>query len=323
MTRQDKKGTDVRKAFSDILSSLTVYFAILAVAVILIISLSGIRIVKSGEVALVFRFGKLVGNTYEEQVHEPGLLFAFPYVIDEVVTVPTGTVKKLEVITHYTPTHMSGFAHNGYVISGDRNLVLVKASVQCVISDPVAYTTRLSDEEGFMRGSISGAMIDAAAVFSADELLTSGKTEYAALITENSQKLIDAAGVGLSIRSVELTDVSMPFEVRDVYDYVGSAKVTASTKLEQAAQYRETVIPQAEAKAHSLISEATSAAAADKAAANGALSEFYGILDEFSRSPEAVKTRIYHEKLAELLRKVGTIKIVDKDSDSKIIINGG
>ncbi|MCK5798215.1 MAG: hypothetical protein KAI47_13570, partial [Deltaproteobacteria bacterium] len=37
---------------------------------------SGIRVVGADEVALVIRFGRLVGETRAEQIHGPGLLFA-------------------------------------------------------------------------------------------------------------------------------------------------------------------------------------------------------------------------------------------------------
>ena len=58
---------------ADILGSVTKYFLVLVAVVIIFIAFSGVRVVKSGEVALILRFGKLVGDSYEEQVHEPGL----------------------------------------------------------------------------------------------------------------------------------------------------------------------------------------------------------------------------------------------------------
>ena len=70
------------------------------IVILLAIFFSGVRRVESGNVALVLRFGKLVGDTPEEQVHQPGLLFSFPYMIDEVVMVPTGNVIEQTV----TPT---------------------------------------------------------------------------------------------------------------------------------------------------------------------------------------------------------------------------
>ena len=70
--------------FADILSSLSKYFLIAVVVMVAAICLSGVRFVKSGNVALVLRFGELVGKTPEEQIHEPGLLLAFPYIIDAI-----------------------------------------------------------------------------------------------------------------------------------------------------------------------------------------------------------------------------------------------
>lgn len=324
MSRQnrDSEAIDGRKAFAEILGSLTKYFAVIAAIVTVFIALSGLRIIKSGEVGLVFRFGKLVGNTYEEQVKQPGLLLAFPYIIDEVVTVPTGAVNKIEVTTHYTGTRMSSYQHNGYVILGDRNLCIVKASVQYVISDPVAYTVNLSDATSFLTASVSSAMIDAAASISSDELLTSGKLDYADSVLKRTQALADLAGAGITVRTVELTDVSMPLEVREIYDYVNSAKVTAATRLENAKQYRETVIPQAQASASALISSASAYSSSSLAAAETALAEFNGVLEEFTKSPETVKTRIYSEKITALMSKIGTVRITDADSESRIILKG-
>lgn len=73
----------------------------LIVILVALICCSGIRVVNNHEVAVVLRFGRLVGDTREEQVKEPGLLLAFPYVIDEVIKVPVGKVH--EVSSPLTP----------------------------------------------------------------------------------------------------------------------------------------------------------------------------------------------------------------------------
>ena len=78
--------------FTDILQKISKYFLVLVGIVVLLIACSGIRIVSSGSSAIILRFGKLVGKDRESQVHEPGLLFALPYMIDEVVIIPTGEI---------------------------------------------------------------------------------------------------------------------------------------------------------------------------------------------------------------------------------------
>src|SRR6202040_2987689 len=61
--------------------------------------LSGITVVKSDEVAVILRWGRLVGATPALQEHGPGLLFAFPRPIDRVVRVQVKHVWEVPVRT--------------------------------------------------------------------------------------------------------------------------------------------------------------------------------------------------------------------------------
>jgi regulator of protease activity HflC (stomatin/prohibitin superfamily) len=62
MRREDNKNT----VFADIMTSLSKYFIAIVAIMILVIAFSGVKFVKSGNVALILRFGNLVGDTYEE-----------------------------------------------------------------------------------------------------------------------------------------------------------------------------------------------------------------------------------------------------------------
>ena len=313
--------TAKKSLFSEILGSVTKYFLILVAAVILLIALSGVRVIASGNVAVILRFGRLVGDTYEEQVHGPGLLFAFPYIIDEVITVPTGNVIEQTVATHYTSGSMTTLRNNGYVITADRNIAVVSASVKYVISDPVAYALNAADISKIIDASVSSAMVNKAAGMPVDELLTSGKDQFAHDVLSAAQSKLDRAGIGVTIGTIELTDVGMPAEVRATYHEVNSATVRAATMLEEAKKYRETLIPQAEATANKLKSDASSEYSASVAAANSSLSEFYGVLDEYTQSPELVKIRIYNTKLSGAIGKIGTVRVV-QDGETRIFISG-
>ena len=112
----------------------------------------------------------------------------------------------------------------------------------------------------------------------------------------------------------------MPEEVRDIYELVNSTNIQASTRIEQARQYYETRIPGAEAEANSLIAEAQANYSNWTAAANSDLYEFYGVLEEYNANPEVVRVRLYNTAITNIIRKIGTVKVVD-DSDSKIFID--
>ena len=307
--------------FAEILGSVTKYFLILVTVVLILIAFSGVRIIDTGNVAVILRFGKLVGDSYDEQVHEAGLLLAFPYIIDEVITVPTGSVIEQTVSTHYTSGNMTTLRNNGYVITGDRNIAVVRASVKYIISDPVAYALNISDISKIIDASVSSAMVSRAAGTAVDYLLTSGKDDFARDVLSMAQSKLDASGAGVTIGTIELTDIGMPAEVRSTYDEVNSATVRAATLLEQALQYRETLIPQAEAEANQLISSANSEYSASVAYANAELSEFWGVLDEYTQNPELVSIRIYNTKLSEAVGRIGKIRVV-QNGETRIFISG-
>ena len=306
--------------FEDILRTVSRYFVIIIIAVVLIICCSGIRFIKSGEQAIILRFGKIVGDTPDEQIHDAGVLFAFPYIIDEVITVPTGSIHEFTVNTHYTEGEMTTYDRNGYVITGDDNIAILSASVKYTISDPVAYALSVKDPQYIINAAVSNSMINVAAGYAVDDLLTTGKDAYTKSVLEMSQKKLDANGIGVKISHLELTRVSMPEEVRDMYELVNSTNIQASTRIEQARQYYETRIPGAEAEAAALIAEARANYSNFTAAANSDLYEFYGVLDEYNANPEVVRIRLYSNAITNILRKIGTVRVVD-DSDSLIIIN--
>ena len=315
-----RKRSNESTLFTDILSTMTKYFKYAVVIMVLIICFSGVRFIKSGNVALILRFGSLVGDTYEEQVHQPGLLLAFPYIIDEVVIVPTGNVIEQKITTHYTENYMQGWKKDGYLITGDQNIAVISACVKYKITDPTAYALNVKDIEGIVNGSISNAMVEVAANMAVDDILTAGKEAYISSTIGVAQNELDIVGTGITIVNLELTQVSMPKDVQNIYEQVNSATVEASTLLEDAQKYRDTKIPAAESEAAVLISKANSEHSEATSVANQAVAEFWGLLDEYKLNRALVRTRIYNEKISEAISKIGTVKIV-QDGDSKIFIN--
>lgn len=307
--------------FADVLETVTKYFLILVIVVIIGVFFSGLRVVESGNVAVVLRFGRLVGDNYEEQVREPGLMFAFPYIIDEVIIVPTGSVMEQSITTHYTDAATtSSTAEGGYVITGDQNVAVLSASVKYTITDPVAYALHVQDIASVINNSVSGAMLSEAARIDVDELLTNGKDAYMTAVLTRANEKLTLVGAGVSLTTLELTDVAMPEEVREVYESVNAATVQATTAVDSAKQYYETVILAAMSKATSAVAQARSDQATTIGQANADLAEFWGVLEEYEKNPDVVRTRIYSAKTIQFMEKLKRVYIV-QDGDSKIFID--
>lgn len=305
-----------REFLEDVLKTVSRVFVVLIIAVVVGIAFSGVRIVKSGEVAMVLRFGKLVGDTPEEQIHKPGLLFCFPGFIDEVVTVSTDSVMQQDVYTYYTD---ESIADGTYMLTGDNNVVLINAMLKYKVSDPVAYALRINEMESLIDSSVRNVMLEASARTDVDVIMTSGKKDFQDTIYTEVQTRLDKLDAGIAVQALELTNVTMPKPVKNVYEGVNAAVIEASTLLEEAQQYWNTIVPSAEAYAQNLISSAESTHSSKVATANMELTEFWGVLEEYKRDPEVVRTRIYSQKLSTILDTIGSIRIV-QDDDSVIII---
>ena len=311
-----KKGS----LFLEVLQTATRYFGVLIVLVILGILCSGIRIIETGNQAVILRFGKLVGDTREEQLHGPGLLLAFPYIIDEVIVIPTETVYEQSITTHYSGNLNGSTSETGYVMTGDNNIAVVSASVKYTVSDPVAYTLTVKNLPGILDACVSAAMVTEASHMEVDSLLTDQKDAFARAITEGTARKLEAIGTGIRLVSIELTHVDMPEEVRGIYEEVNSATVNVSTMLSRARQQREKIIPQAQAEADTLLANAQAEYSRRVSQARQDLSEFWGVLPEYEKDPEAAAARIYSQKITALMDGIESVQAV-ADGDTKIFLS--
>jgi membrane protease subunit HflK len=260
-----------------------------------------------------------VGDTYEEQVHQPGLLLAMPYIIDEVIMVPTGSVIEQSVTTYYTEERQRT-ADGGYVVTGDENIAVLSASVKYVIEDPVAYALNANQVEQMINGAVSNAMLCQAAKTDMDALLTSGKDRFTAEALITASESLKLAGCGVKLTNLELTQMRMPEEVRVIYEQVNSSTVRAQTIIENANNYRNTIIPYAQSSAASQVAMANVDKSNAISQAETALAEFWGLVEEYETNPRVVRTRVYSPMVAELLEIIGRVHVV-QDGETRIYID--
>ena len=177
----------------------------------------------------------------------------------------------------------------------------------------------VADMESVINGAVSTALLTQAAGTDVDVMLTTGKDAFAAQSMSGAMEHLNRIGAGVRLTSLELTTISMAPEVREIYNQVNSAAIDAATILENARNHTTTLIPYAQGLAAQSISEANSQKMVATAEARKNLTEFNGLLDEFTGNPEVVKTRVYSTKIAEIIASIGTIRVV-QDGETKIIL---
>ncbi len=311
-----KKSIEVFEAF---LTSAIRYFKWIVAVAVVIIALTGVYKVDSSEVAVVLRFGALTGATREAQIKQPGLHFALPNFIDEVVKIPVQKVQELSITTLNSAgsTINGNIRKKGYAITGDSNILLLKMAVKYKISDPIAYALYVSDAESMLSGVITGEMSTLVSKTSVDNVLTTEKNTICSQTMKNAQAVFDALQLGVSITNIELTGITPPPEAKDAFDKATTASVNKQTLIQQARDYEESAIPKAESDAQQLIDAAKANQASGVAKATQIAEQFNGLYAQYAANPEVVKDGVFRSRVASILQKTGkTIVIPDDGSGS-------
>ena len=303
---------------------LTVYFAVILIA------LSGVYRVESSQVAVVLRFGKLAGgagsgNSSEKQIKKPGLHFALPFFIDKVIKIPVHTIQEIEVTTHYKPggsvvspdsAVSTDVDKNGYVITGDKNVILIKAKIKYQINDPVRYTLFTNDAAKIIDGVISGELTCIASHSGVDSILTSGRAQLSSDVTRYSQGIIDGLKLGVLISGVELTEITAPAETIRYFEEVRNAAIYKATNYQRAREYASTRLIGAEAAANTLKQTAISQQAEKLTKAGSEMAEFYGLYDQYARNPQIIMSGTFRQRVGAVLKKAGKSIVIPAGTET-------
>jgi membrane protease subunit HflK len=175
-----------------------------SVVLCVLLMFSGVYKVESDEVAVILRFGRLAGANPAERIKRPGLHFAFPHVIDEVVKVQAGKIRQSTVTAHYSRgSYIDGdLNRNGYLITGDSNIILLEAAVKYRIDDPIAYALYNSDVTQTVNGAVSSVLQKHASPIDVDSLLTVGKVKLAEETRRDSQEILDRVKCGVTLMNI-------------------------------------------------------------------------------------------------------------------------
>jgi membrane protease subunit HflK len=273
-------------------------------------------------VAVVLRWGRLVGETPALQEHGPGLLFAFPRPIDRVVRVPVKHVSELAVETLASPS--SGPAEmtldplrEGYALTGDQNIVHVQMQVRYRVRDTAEWAFYGPRSDDALRTEVTAAMVRSLGEMGVDRALSDGRKDLIAAAARRAQAGLDAAHSGLELSSLELTKLAPPSALARDFDAVQSAYIGAETMQKDAEAFAATVIPEAQAGANSLLQSARGDLDTEFSRAQGEAGAFLALDREYRANPMVVRERLYREAVERAIGAAGSIKWVPPPTGGK------
>jgi membrane protease subunit HflK len=302
------------------LNTIVRYTRWIAIVIISGILLSGVAFIQPGEVAIVFRFGKLVGNTYVDQVRQPGLHIMLPYLVDKVVRIPVRKIQEVKIDGMYTDSYFTDVTTTGYALTGDTNIVVLDAVLKYKVIDPLKYVLEVTEPEKVLKELTLCALTREISSFLVDDVLTKQKKELASYVLANAQERADKLSLGVQLIALEFNRLQPPQEVKAEFDLVTSTYVHKETMIQEAKSYQEKIIPEAVAESDSMIQKARSYKAERIAQAKSDVAQFYGVIKEYQKNPLIVHERLYREKVESIMRKVANKVLIPKGENGENII---
>lgn len=281
----------------------------------LLYAVSGTTIVRPDEVAVVLRWGRLVGATAAQQEHGPGLLFAFPRPIDRVVRVPVKHVWEVGISTLSASQSEEEYfgvtldpVTQGYALTGDQNIVHADIVARYRVRDAAEWAFYGPNAEEVLRVEVTAAMVRSLGEMGVDRVLADGRQSLIETATRRAQAGLDACHAGLELTSLELTHLGPPASLYKDFEAVQSEYIAAETAKKEAQAFRETEIPKAQADADKQDQAARGVAEAELAGAKGAAAAFLALDREYRVSTAVVREQLYRNSVEKAISAAGSLR---------------
>ena len=259
--------------------------AVVIGAALVLLLLSCFYTVDQQEEAVVLRFGEY------QRTAPSGLNFKFPTPVETVIKRKTREVQKIDIGGNVAASEM---------LTGDENIVDIDFSVLWRISDLKAYLFNVDETDGAVKAVAESAMREIIGKNNLEGIITTERLKVTTDVKELMQATLDEYEAGVAIVEVQLQKADPPGEVVEAFRDVVNAAQDAETVINQATEYSNKVIPEAEGTAAKIIQDAEAYKGRVTAEANGEAERFRLIYKEYKAAPRVTRQRMYLETIEEV-----------------------
>ena len=269
---------------------------VLVVATVLL-AIKGFYIVQPAERAVVQRFGAY------HSVTTPGPHFLLPF-IDTKKIVNVDQVNK--------------FRHRAQMLTKDENIVDVTLTVQYRIQDAADYMFQDASPDKTINSAVESALRQVTGKSTLDEIITQNRSAVAAMVKQDTQKLLDTYKTGLVVTNVNIQDANPPEQVKEAFDDATRAMADKERVQNQADAYANDIVPRARGAAARQVENAKADAFKVVSEAKGETKRFLDLLDEYQKAPEVTRQRLYLDTMQNVLSNSGKVMLDIKEGGNTL-----
>ncbi|MBR2948604.1 MAG: FtsH protease activity modulator HflK [Lachnospiraceae bacterium] len=306
--RFDSKGRKVKKGGSGKAPKAAIITAVIVV-LLFVVATNSYYMLDEENYAVVTTLGKA------EAVSQAGLHFKIPFIqnvrkVSKVIMgMPIG----------YNADTGESIQEECIMITKDFNFVNTDFYMEYMVSDPVKYLYNSEDPEGTLKMLAQSYIRDTVGIYNVDDVITTGKAEIQSAIKEKLTERMIAEDIGLSVVNITIQDAFPPTEeVMDAFKNVENAKQGKETAINNANKDRNEKLPLAEAECDQIVKNAEAQKEARINEAEGQVSRFEQMYQEYSKYPLITKQRMFYETMEDVLPGL-KVYIMDEGDTQKLL----
>ncbi len=288
-----------------------IVIVVIAVAVIVFLSTSFI-VVDQTENAVITTLGK-----YSKTLGA-GLHYKLPFGLQKSYIVKSKVIQtetfgfrtvKSGATTQYSDEK---FPNESTMLTGDLNIVDVEWIIQYRITDPRAWLFNVSDRQKTIR-DISQSVLNSLV---GDRLILG-------VIGPDRQTIQDQAVImmndifskyelGIVITQVQLQNIVPPAGVQDAFEDVNKAIQDMNRLINEGKEAYNSEIPKVKGQADQILEIAQGYSTERVNKAKGDVARFVSVLDEYRKSPDVTRKRLYYEMVDAVFAGSKDVELLDK-----------
>ncbi|MBL9166615.1 MAG: protease modulator HflK [Verrucomicrobiales bacterium] len=291
-------------------------FGILKIVMILLVLVflgSNLKVVGPEERGVILRLGTPVGQG-EAMLIPPGPKLAWPYPIDEFIKIPMSRLQQVSSTVGWYQTSVAAEAtgteqgfdrflspvRDGYTITGDTNIVHVRATFGYRITDPARYVFAFENTPQLLTNALNNAIHYASARSPVASLLQTGLADFKDRVRERLNTLIEQQRLGITVDNITATIIA-PRQVKEFFDQVLTARSEADSAKSDANGAAIQITQDASSTANGIVFAARSERDNETKRVLDESKRFQALLPDYLRARELFRQRY----LSEMMQRIG------------------
>ncbi|MDR3019280.1 MAG: FtsH protease activity modulator HflK [Treponema sp.] len=291
----------------------TMFGLIIGGILVLIFLGTSVFIVDQAEEAVITRLGKY------HVTKGPGLQFKLPFGIDRNYTVNVRAVQTAQfgfvtLRSGVSTSYAGNKTREATMLTGDLNIVEIEWIIQYRIADSKAWVFNVMERERTISDvsrSIINMLVGDRAIM---DIMSPERTAIENSGVDLMNETFRSYGLGIHVIAVKLQNVDPPSgTVQQAFDDVNKAIQDMNRLVNEGMQVYNEEIPRARGEAERMVLVAQGYAAERVNRARGDVARFNSVYDEYRRSPEVTRQRLYYEMVEEVFKNEENMTIIDRN----------